>query len=178
MPIEFLPGSKALIHIPFDGRLFAGNSSITTVEVKLYAAVSRAGSPQTIREFSSSLPGDFRDELVAPLSNVTAEEFNFVPDFFNESIGIQLELSLRILAQASESSSARADFSNTMYIASFEFLDPQGNFIPGITVVDDLGVEYPVNVVPEPSALALVVGGSLVARFRRQKIRALHCAAP
>jgi len=74
---------------------------------------------------------------------------------YNEE-GMGLELSLDVAAEATgRNSTATLDFSGTMGITAFNFYDAQGNFVPGVTVVDESGATYAVNV-PEPAGLALL----------------------
>lgn len=59
---------------------------------------------------------------------------------------------------------AKSDFSGTMELYSFNFYDQNGQYVDGITVQDDAGGNYPVNVaIPEPTSLVLFALMSLPA---------------
>ena len=62
---------------------------------------------------------------------------------------------------------ASTQFSDTAFVSGFEFMDANGNSIPGLQIVGSSGINYP-DVVPEPSLGALLMAGACL-RLRRRR---------
>ncbi|MEX2307871.1 MAG: PEP-CTERM sorting domain-containing protein [Pirellulales bacterium] len=169
IPREYNANDVCFIRIQLDGQLSVEHdnapSSGGSANVIAYARVSHPNSPTDYDEYRRELlgvsdTGHVDNELRLTLRNQSdTSEIPLLSRFFRSDEGVELELGLYVRAQVGGTGYSRAGYQNTMHIASFDFIDEHGNFIPGITVTDDLGVRYPVNgiLVPEPSTLLLVI---------------------
>jgi hypothetical protein len=87
--------------------------------------------------------------------------FARMTDYLSEGLALDLQVSVEAHAFG-KNASAGLDFSGTMEIVAFNFYDAQGNFVPAMSVVDEFGARYPVNVnVPEAGGL-WIMGCGLV----------------
>jgi hypothetical protein len=166
--------ARTIIHVHAMTTVVAPTIKFGVIDVRVHGSINVSGPGATgtlyaqARAFdplSIAFP-DFADILIdrttssrslSHLLRLTVADalFGRMLDYGAEGLALDLQLNAEAHATGLNSS-VTADFSNTMEIASFFFYDDQGNLVPGVTVIDEHGAIYPVNV-PEPNDLTVAV---------------------
>jgi hypothetical protein len=116
-------------------------------EADTFGAPTAFGSPPQLHQLVN---GSFHDafDVSIPLDTSLSPH---VSDLQKWTMNLRMDAE----AVAHNGGEAFSDVLDTLSVGGITFYDPAGNVIPGLGVMDDAGVLYPV--VPEPPSLLLAV---------------------
>jgi hypothetical protein len=136
------------------------------------------GSPTGL--IFGSKPNEFHQLVNGQFDGQFSASIPFSSDLYDVKIsGFQewtMNLQLVAEAVAHNAGNATANISDTLSIDGITFYDTNGNIIPGLGVMDDSGVEFPV--VPEPSSLILAMAAAAMLFVCWSKLRRTGVASP